>query len=609
MDSTPGIYSQGKANANYDLFRRYDFVGSMNQAANPFTIPDADLLYMRNVSQEEFGALQKDGGYSALGTMQSGSNYATAGFTYKKLDGTETPIVITGTDLQKYSGGSWSNIATSIFTAGERASFSNFLDRAYITTSSYNLVYTDGSSLSASTAIGSDNDYSLGDSTTQFDITNPAGTTWRYTYDGTGTNPLLSTYITVGDTIVINAQNFNANNNETATVTAVTSTYFEITSAAGTVESNKTIGTGSIVVYGTVRGKFLENLNGESLFLAHLTHTHSTNEVVYTKPGTHQFFNDGESYKTTNLKIKVPNPITGIKFFRGLLFIFTANAVYTWNPSTLERNLLCEYGAISNDTIREMGGNLIWANRTGVYIFDGSSLPRNIAIKLQNKQINSLWKVISGSKWASMAAEVYNDKYYLAVGNLTAAMPGDSGALNDVVIVFDFNKDSWTFLDEHPVSTWFKWIDSNGDEQLLFTSLDDRKVHKRDLSYSHNGNAINMVARLQYYHFNYPEFSKSLRRLFVMMRPQNQDTKYVTVAVATDGSNTYTNKITSSSSSRLKLDGATAYSHTLKRVDLSNISGYTVSLQFSNSDNAVNAVVLGIAMEWALGTLDKNVST
>jgi len=87
----------------------------------------------------------------------------------------------------------------------------------------------------------------IGSSTTQFDITNPAGTTFRYTYDGTGTDPsITSTSVPIGSYILIGAQNFNSANNGIFIVTGSGANYFEVTNASGVVESNKTIGTGYI---------------------------------------------------------------------------------------------------------------------------------------------------------------------------------------------------------------------------------------------------------------------------------------------------------------------------------------------------------------------------
>lgn len=90
-------------------------------------------------------------------------------------------------------------------------------------------------------------DADLGTSTTRFDITNPAGTTFRYTYDGTGTDPTFSLANNpIGSTIVFDAQNFSAGNNGVFVVTGAGSNYVEVTNASGVAENDKTIGTGSV---------------------------------------------------------------------------------------------------------------------------------------------------------------------------------------------------------------------------------------------------------------------------------------------------------------------------------------------------------------------------
>jgi len=90
---------------------------------------------------------------------------------------------------------------------------------------------------------------SFGLSTTRYDITNPTGTTFRYTYDGTGANPgITSTTVPNGTVLVIAGQNFNAGNNGTFTVTGSGNNYFEVTNASGVAENDKTLGTGTIKV-------------------------------------------------------------------------------------------------------------------------------------------------------------------------------------------------------------------------------------------------------------------------------------------------------------------------------------------------------------------------
>jgi hypothetical protein len=98
---------------------------------------------------------------------------------------------------------------------------------------------------------------SVGGTTTQFDITNPSGTTFRYTFDGTGTDPLI-TAITfpVGSQVTINIANADAGNNGTFIIIASGANYFEVDNPAGLAETNKTIAAGSLVVLGGDIGKY-----------------------------------------------------------------------------------------------------------------------------------------------------------------------------------------------------------------------------------------------------------------------------------------------------------------------------------------------------------------
>lgn len=88
----------------------------------------------------------------------------------------------------------------------------------------------------------------FGDSTTRYDITNPSGSTYRYTYDF-GTSPShTSSNPSIGAKLDIRAQNFAANNQGFFTVTGSGANYFEVTNGSGVVESDKTIGTGYIAI-------------------------------------------------------------------------------------------------------------------------------------------------------------------------------------------------------------------------------------------------------------------------------------------------------------------------------------------------------------------------
>jgi hypothetical protein len=78
----------------------------------------------------------------------------------------------------------------------------------------------------------------LGDSSATIVITNPVGTTFTYTYNGTGTDPLLgSNYQEVGDIFTCTGFANGGNDVTNAVITAVGTDYISITNASGVVET------------------------------------------------------------------------------------------------------------------------------------------------------------------------------------------------------------------------------------------------------------------------------------------------------------------------------------------------------------------------------------
>lgn len=137
----------------------------------------------------------------------------------------------------------------------------------------------------------------IGDATTQFDITNPSGTTFRYTFDGTGTDPAItSASVPVGTYILLGAQNFNSANNGLFVITGSGTNYFEVTNASGVAEANKTIGTGFIysnfknvliingTAYGYTGGLATTTLTGVTPSAASLIAGDIVHQAVITTP-------------------------------------------------------------------------------------------------------------------------------------------------------------------------------------------------------------------------------------------------------------------------------------------------------------------------------------
>jgi hypothetical protein len=86
-------------------------------------------------------------------------------------------------------------------------------------------------------------DTRYGNDTSRFDVTNPTGTTWRYTWDGAGTNPNINTTnFPTGATVQISRTStlLSINNCGIFTITGSGTNYFEVTNASGVVNADDT---------------------------------------------------------------------------------------------------------------------------------------------------------------------------------------------------------------------------------------------------------------------------------------------------------------------------------------------------------------------------------
>lgn len=160
------------------------------------------------------------------------------GFDSKQISGVNSVYAFDGGYIAKAGNTAfteWRNLSPTSSTAGDLKLFSlNGIEF---------VLYTSAQYLCKA--------YDITSSTTRFDIEDQTGDTWRYTYDGTGTDPNISaTNPEVNDIVVIAGDNFTAANNGTFTVTGSGANYFEVTNASGVQDLNKTLGsTGYIRIF------------------------------------------------------------------------------------------------------------------------------------------------------------------------------------------------------------------------------------------------------------------------------------------------------------------------------------------------------------------------
>ncbi len=287
---------------------------------------------------------------------------------------------------------------------------------------------------------GTDTSTALGDSTTQFDITNTSGDTYRYTYDATGTDPSIGSNLEVGRNVDIQAENFDPANNGFFVVTAVDTNYFEVTNASGVVESNKTIGTGSLTKMpvksyaGAPKGTVLRlykdimfiagNPDNESLLYA----STEFNPVDYG-------YNDYGTIGSVN-----PDGIKAIGIFRGTLIVGKSNSIIPVGIEEVDGQMIFTQGEIDETRgclnprcMVEADGELIVWDSQGLYMYGYA--PSIDKLGVQERLSDNIKPSLDtmGLDDAYMFYDNVNDVVYMSCT--------DSGSTdNDVTWIYDWRR-------------------------------------------------------------------------------------------------------------------------------------------------------------------------
>ena len=289
------VFVDASAAKNYDfqILSQWKGYNSANDKTNI-----AENVYVfgsQNIFKKLNGNLSVRPGLKRIGAADTAQSPVSSEYVWNTSLGGTLPLWVSDSKLEVYLDGAWRSLQSTTET---RYVFDKWWDNTakkdvclFVNGNDYIQSWTGGnaviSSVTASTLVktgssswqqagfATTSTSVVGDSTTQFDITNPAGTTFRYTFDGTGTDPVISaTTAPVGSYVYLNAQNFSGANNGVYVVTGSGTNYFEVTNASGIAENNVTIGTGSMylnytkvlviggVLYGYTGGETTTTLTG-----------------------------------------------------------------------------------------------------------------------------------------------------------------------------------------------------------------------------------------------------------------------------------------------------------------------------------------------------------
>lgn len=520
--------------------------GGMNQAIDPALIENNESPLMKNVILDQAGNWA-----SRLGTDKVGTTAANAGAVYglgvyNSTAGTHTLFKVASRDLWKYTEGTgtWATTDTDEWPATTKVNMINFLDRLYLGSA-------DGATaLSYVTATG-----------VLTDIVPLIG--------GSKLGVNKSILAVGGNSIRPNIIFYTD---------AYTDTFY---SATGTCAADAdTAGTGTVTATTSIFeadmiGAILYNTTDSAMALI----TGFTSATVVQTNGDTSGWNNDTIYVLQNIFTQ-DGACTGLIGFQENMVSFDEDNMYLWDPINQWTQKLPEYGCVNERSIQVVDGKLVWADRDGIYMFDGEGRPTDISQKIKDEvDLNGVWNLINDSNWGVIASGSLDGRYYLSVGTLSTKSGAPASAIANVEIVIDIRRGTIVINSREDAPTCYTtFINSSGAKDLYYGETTSDVVYKANVGTTDDEddgstNTIAVDVRTPHYNFADPKAEWRPDAFYVKYKSSST----VTVKQSVDRG-TYATLGTLPASSTI----------TIKKIrPIANTQGFTLGLSFETTGTLV----------------------
>lgn len=191
---------------------------------------------------------------------------------------------------------------------------------------------------------------------------------------------------------------------------------------------------------------------------------------------------DGDTVYILSNIYEHTTPVTAIIGYGDGFVSFDEDTMAVWNPFSKASDKLPGAGCVNHDTLKSLGGNLIWVNRSGVYLWSGTGRPQDISKYLKDTEDGfGIWDLLTTANFETMSAGVdeSNGYYYLSIGDLQTITGAPASAITNAVLIFDINKGEWEFCSYNREPFCFtNFINKDGSRNLYFGEKDAAAVYK-----------------------------------------------------------------------------------------------------------------------------------
>lgn len=317
---------------------------------------------------------------------------------------------------------------------------------------------------------------------------------------------------------------------------------------------------GSIADYKAKHIEYFAN----KIFLANIEYdgTEYLSRVVFSGEGTDEF-------ASNDYFDDVGEPITALKVYGRVLYIFTENRMFYWDGYTLT-GVPGQYGTTSAESIQIVNGLMIFYNRTGVYAYGGTGVPT-----LLSRAIQDTTDSIADAGTVTGGVDT-KQRYLLSVG--------DIGTDTDVVLKYDPLNNAWSIDTDKPFGV-FTVVKDDGGYTAYVGSNANKKVFQIDTGDSSDLSAIFRIIGLEN-----PQSTKRFYNVRITYKPSG-DSAYITVQYRTTGDwqniGGTTSNVDNSGSDRILTE--------LLEMP-SQVSAKTLQIKVSYSDSSVE--IFEVAVEY-----------
>lgn len=463
--------------------------GGMDQATDPSLVENNESPLLRNMSLDQPGNWNTRLGTRLLGDVPVTSDSIWGLFHLYQVDGTRKLLKVTDRDLYLLDEGlgTWSAVDTNEWPATTKVDGVNFLNRLYLGSADgdTSLKYTTGGAVTAVTPkIGGSmlavnkNILAVGGNLIKPEVI-------------AFTDPFTDNFPATTGTVAANADVAGA-----GTITATTSVFEP-----------------------EMVGGFFYNTDTAQWLLITAWQSGTVINVV----GDTSAMDDNAFVVLRNV-FKQDNACTGLIGFREMFVSFDERKMYMWDPTNDWSDENPRSGCVNYRTVKVVDGLLLWASRSGIWLWSGQGKPQDITSKFRNK-VNGygIWDLIDTTIWADACAHSFESEgiYELHLGTLKTLSGAPASALPNVSLVYDVKKGTGylkTYARSPRIFTTF--INSDGEELNLFGTNDTSAIYQMRTNHTDQDEdeALHAIAvdwRTAHHVLGDPRFMRSIEAYFV----------------------------------------------------------------------------------------------